>query len=382
MGRQPRATGLRSDVPGHPTHRRLERRDPIDHVSDGTDLSHSARSLTRRTPSRLRSCPGGYSCHLEVVELGADYSPKGAARRLTRKVVWPAGWPGRATAHPWCTATTSVAAVARRDPGRRAARADRDRRLLGASARRSRSSGPPGVPTFPEPRGHLPVRGGPPARGGRRLSPSLTGTRTCRRTGAGWLGVGPWGRGRRDLAGRVRRLEPGPAHPRTGALAGLAPVVAGRPPDRLRFLGEDGQWDIWTIDTDGGSLRRLTSNPADNNHADLVPDGRFVYFSSDRTGTQTIWRVPADGRGRRAGDSDRRRALRGGGRRPDALLPARPLGHRRSWPCRWPEARSERSSIACLATATPSVAAGVYHMGCGGDPHGVPPLPAGPGDRP
>jgi Tol biopolymer transport system component len=59
---------------------------------------------------------------------------------------------------------------------------------------------------------------------------------------------------------------------------------------RIAFdsLGEDGQSDIWTIDADGASLRRLTSSPAAHYMPTWSHDGRFVYFSSDRAGTETI----------------------------------------------------------------------------------------------
>jgi hypothetical protein len=35
------------------------------------------------------SCGGSFSCQVEVVELGADSLPKGEARHLTRRTIWP-----------------------------------------------------------------------------------------------------------------------------------------------------------------------------------------------------------------------------------------------------------------------------------------------------
>jgi Tol biopolymer transport system component len=58
---------------------------------------------------------------------------------------------------------------------------------------------------------------------------------------------------------------------------------------------ESGRPDIWAIGTDGSGLRQITRDPA----ADIVPtwsrDGRFIYFTSNRTGRFEIWRLPAGG---------------------------------------------------------------------------------------
>ena len=58
--------------------------------------------------------------------------------------------------------------------------------------------------------------------------------------------------------------------------------------------GEDDRWDIWVVDAEGGTPRRLTSRGGEH-----VPswsrNGRWVYFTSDRHGGREIWRVPAGG---------------------------------------------------------------------------------------
>jgi Tol biopolymer transport system component len=60
--------------------------------------------------------------------------------------------------------------------------------------------------------------------------------------------------------------------------------------------GEDGHWDIWTIDAEGGSPRRLTQGPGDANAPSWSRDGRSVYFASRREGgPPDVWRIPAAG---------------------------------------------------------------------------------------
>ena len=46
---------------------------------------------------------------------------------------------------------------------------------------------------------------------------------------------------------------------------------------------------------EGGSARRLTTEPFENNIPSWSRDGKWIYFSSDRTGTWQIWKVPAGG---------------------------------------------------------------------------------------
>jgi len=57
----------------------------------------------------------------------------------------------------------------------------------------------------------------------------------------------------------------------------------------------EGHGDIFVISADGGSPRRLTSDPADNNVPMWSRDGKWIYFSSNRTGNWQIWKVPSVG---------------------------------------------------------------------------------------
>jgi Tol biopolymer transport system component len=58
---------------------------------------------------------------------------------------------------------------------------------------------------------------------------------------------------------------------------------------------EDGHWDVWTIGVDGSGPRQLTHRATDRGPSSWSRDGRFVYFNSERTGRQEIWRIPATG---------------------------------------------------------------------------------------
>ena len=55
-----------------------------------------------------------------------------------------------------------------------------------------------------------------------------------------------------------------------------------------------GQRDIWTIPADGGVPVAVTDDaPLDWNPV-WSPDGNYLYFSSDRSGSRNLWRVPID----------------------------------------------------------------------------------------
>jgi len=64
----------------------------------------------------------------------------------------------------------------------------------------------------------------------------------------------------------------------------------------LAFVGErDGDFDIYTISTQGGEERRLTTAKGLDDGPEYSPDGKHIYFNSVRTGHMQIWRMNADG---------------------------------------------------------------------------------------
>lgn len=58
---------------------------------------------------------------------------------------------------------------------------------------------------------------------------------------------------------------------------------------------EDGHWDIFLIEAEGGQARPVTSDPGDDNLPSWSRDGWWVYFGSNRTGRYEIWRKPPTG---------------------------------------------------------------------------------------
>ena len=68
---------------------------------------------------------------------------------------------------------------------------------------------------------------------------------------------------------------------------------------RIAYWAIDhGRRDIWTIDPDAPQPKttavRITDDVALDWNPVWSPDGRFLYFGSDRDGTMNLWRVPMD----------------------------------------------------------------------------------------
>ncbi len=76
--------------------------------------------------------------------------------------------------------------------------------------------------------------------------------------------------------------------------AGQAPAGPGR----IAFhSGRDGNLEIYVMNADGSNQTRLTTNAADDRHADWSPDGHRIAFSSMRDGNSDIYVMTGDGSG-------------------------------------------------------------------------------------
>ena len=61
--------------------------------------------------------------------------------------------------------------------------------------------------------------------------------------------------------------------------------------------GAPANYDIFRIPAAGGEIEQLDSNQGYDDGPDYSPDGKWIYFNSDRAGGWDVWRIPADGAG-------------------------------------------------------------------------------------
>ena len=57
----------------------------------------------------------------------------------------------------------------------------------------------------------------------------------------------------------------------------------------------DGNSDLYVTSDDGGLPRRLTKHPTFDGHARWMPDGERLIFTSNRSGTPQLWEMRAEG---------------------------------------------------------------------------------------
>ncbi len=68
------------------------------------------------------------------------------------------------------------------------------------------------------------------------------------------------------------------------------------PDDRLVYTSlASGNIDLWIMNADGSSQRRLTTDPQQEDSPRVSPDGRYVVFDSLRGALPSIWRTDIDG---------------------------------------------------------------------------------------
>jgi Tol biopolymer transport system component len=73
--------------------------------------------------------------------------------------------------------------------------------------------------------------------------------------------------------------------------------VAWTPDHRLVYVSRvSGNWDIWIMNQDGSNQKRLTIDSHNDLFPVVSPDGRYIFFASDRAGAFNIWRMEIDGR--------------------------------------------------------------------------------------
>jgi len=319
------------------------------------------------------SCVGLYSCQIDVVELGADYSPTGAARRLTRKGI------------------RTMGGLAWTRDGRSVVYSDRFNARLwrvgiagGQPPERIEVAGFPTLfPAIAPSRDRLAFVRELSRRAIYRFEagrlPEVVAASSFQSQNANFSPDGRRFAFSSSRGGEGDEIWLATADGSSPVQLTHGPGSQGWPhwsPDGRRIAfdsrGEDGHFDIWTIDADGGSLRRLTQDPGDENQPSWSRDGRFIYFTSDREGpVLDIWRAPASGgpeeRVTRTGGSVAYEAADGktlffnrkAGKSPLLALPL--------------DGGPERQVLDCVTNWGWAVGpAGVYHLGCEADPRAVP----------
>jgi Tol biopolymer transport system component len=65
---------------------------------------------------------------------------------------------------------------------------------------------------------------------------------------------------------------------------------------RIAFSAAEGEnRDVYVVEVDSGSVRRMTTAATNEGRPSFSADGRWLYFRSDRSGSEQIWKMPAEG---------------------------------------------------------------------------------------
>jgi Tol biopolymer transport system component len=74
----------------------------------------------------------------------------------------------------------------------------------------------------------------------------------------------------------------------------------------LAYCAErNGNYDIYSIPTNGGEEKRLTQAEGLDDGPDYSPDGTTIYFNSERTGTMQIWSMDINGKNQKQLTTDK-----------------------------------------------------------------------------
>lgn len=85
-----------------------------------------------------------------------------------------------------------------------------------------------------------------------------------------------------------------------GAVAAGPAAAPTAPAGRIAFTAVTGDdFDVWTMDADGGSRRNLTRHKGYDAEPEWSPDGRRIVFTSYRSGRAQLYVMNADGTGLR-----------------------------------------------------------------------------------
>jgi TolB protein len=87
--------------------------------------------------------------------------------------------------------------------------------------------------------------------------------------------------------------------------ANISQITKGRNPANFPSWTPDGRvvyaldsgtnTDLYMVDPREGTSTQLTANSGNNDYPAVSPDGRYIVFSSDRSGVLCLWRIDIDG---------------------------------------------------------------------------------------
>ena len=108
-------------------------------------------------------------------------------------------------------------------------------------------------------------------------------------------GIAPDGRSLAITNGPISLLPADGGEPRPLPPASPSYFHAWSPDGKtLAYTANRGRgYEIFAVDVAGGLERRLAPGRGSSDSPDYSPDGRWIYFNSDRSGISEIWRVAA-----------------------------------------------------------------------------------------
>jgi Tol biopolymer transport system component len=97
-----------------------------------------------------------------------------------------------------------------------------------------------------------------------------------------------WTMGLNEPSSQAKQISNG----RVDGMAGLTWMPDGR----IVYVTQTGdKSELWVMNADGSDNKQLTSDGYSKNASAVSPDGRFIFFTSMRSGVPHVWRINSDG---------------------------------------------------------------------------------------